>query len=240
VHAFLIALQLLTRIPVTYSFVADDQQLGRSPLYYPLIGLLIGGLLLLATQLFPTGAIGLQAAVLLTLWVGLTGGLHLDGLADCADAWVGGFGDRERSLRIMKDPASGPLAVVMLLLILLLKWTALVALLEQHQWSPLLFAPLLGRSAILALMLSTPYLRPQGMASKLLDNLPVTTAKQVLAVAGLAGLIGLGWPALLATILPLLWLRHVALSRLGGVTGDVYGAAVELIEASVLVVAAWS
>lgn len=49
----------------------------------------------------------LHAALLLTVWVLLSGGLHLDGLADSADAWLGGFGDRERTLTIMKDRAAG-------------------------------------------------------------------------------------------------------------------------------------
>jgi adenosylcobinamide-GDP ribazoletransferase len=67
----------------------------------------------------------LHAALLLTVWVLLSGGLHLDGLADSADAWLGGFGDRERTLTIMKDPRSGPIAVVVLVLVLLLKFCAL-------------------------------------------------------------------------------------------------------------------
>ncbi|MBD1224901.1 adenosylcobinamide-GDP ribazoletransferase [Acinetobacter seifertii] len=54
----------------------------------------------------------LLAAIILTLWIWLTGGLHLDGLADTADAWVGGFGDKLRTLQIMKDPSCGPIGVL--------------------------------------------------------------------------------------------------------------------------------
>jgi adenosylcobinamide-GDP ribazoletransferase len=86
----------------------------------------------------------------------LSGGLHLDGLADSADAWLGGFGDRERTLTIMKDPRSGPIAVVVLVLVLLLKFCALLALLATGQWRRLVDrAPLIGRSSLLAVFLTT-------------------------------------------------------------------------------------
>lgn len=233
-HAFLIALQFLTRIPIGHSFIADDRQLGDSVLFYPLIGLLIGGLLTISASLLANSPAMVAAAILLTIWVLVTGGLHLDGLADCADAWVGGFGDSQRSLRIMKDPASGPIAVSLLVLVLLLKWTALVALIEQSRLMPLLMAPLLGRSAILLLMLSTPYVSPQGLAEKLLQHLPETAARWVAGLSVAVSVFILGWLPVLLAVLLLNWIRHAAVSRLGGVTGDVYGAAVELVEAAVL------
>ncbi len=233
-HSFLIALQFLTRIPVNYGFTADDKQLGQSALYYPLIGLLLGCLLFVLATMLTNSHPMVVAAILLTAWVLLTGALHLDGLADCADAWVGGFGNRERSLRIMKDPASGPIAVTMLLLILLLKWTALTALIEPKHLAPLLMAPLLGRSAILVLMLSTPYVSPQGLAEKLLQFLPETLAHKVIVLSLAVAAVSVGLLPMLLAGLALLWTRHAALSRLGGTTGDVYGAAVELVETGVL------
>lgn len=228
------ALQFLTRIPVGHGFTADDRQLGYSVLYYPLVGLLIGGLLVIPATASANSPAMVVAAIILTTWVLVTGALHLDGLADCADAWVGGFGDRQRSLRIMKDPASGPIAVTLLVLVLLLKWTALAALLEKNSLMPLLMSPLLGRSAILLLMLSTPYVSPQGLAEKLMQHLPRTAARWVAGFSIALAVVALGWLPLLLAGLLLLWIRHVAVSRLGGVTGDVYGAAVELVETAVL------
>src|SRR5690606_7673193 len=125
----LIALQFLTRLPVRLPGMPEAQQIGRSLLWYPLVGLLLGGLLLALHGLLGATPALLQAAILLAVWAGLSGGLHLDGLADSADAWVGGLGDRERTLAIMKDPRSGPIAVVVLLLVLLLKFAALAVLL---------------------------------------------------------------------------------------------------------------
>jgi adenosylcobinamide-GDP ribazoletransferase len=238
VDAFLIALQFLTRIPVSHHFVADDRALGYSVLFYPVVGLLLGALLATLAALLTGSPSPLAAALVITAWVLLTGGLHLDGLADCADAWVGGFGNPQRSLEIMKDPTSGPIAVAVLVLVLLLKWSALMALLDQHRLMPLLFAPLLGRSAIMLLMLSTPYVSPQGLAEKLLQHLPVDKARWVTGVSLLIAVAGLGWTGVLLAALLLLVIRHTAKARLGGATGDVYGAAVELTETAALLAVA--
>jgi adenosylcobinamide-GDP ribazoletransferase len=238
VDALLIALQFLTRIPLPFSFAYHDQALGRSPLFYPLVGLLLGALLAGLALFLQSSPTALAATLVLSAWVLLTGGLHLDGLADCADAWVGGYGDRQRSLQIMKDPASGPIAVTVLVLVLLVKWSALSALLDQQQLLPILLAPLLGRSAILLLMLTTPYVSPKGLAETLLQHLPFAAARIVLAVAILLALLTLGWLSLLAVALMILVVRQTAIKRLGGSTGDVYGAAVELSEAAALLAVA--
>lgn len=236
--ALLIALQFLTRIPLPFSFVYHDQALGRSPLFYPLVGLSLGALLVGLALLLQGSSAALAAALVLSVWVLSTGGLHLDGLADCADAWVGGYGDRQRSLQIMKDPAAGPIAVVVLVLVLLLKWSALTVLLDAQRWLPLLIAPLLGRSAILLLMLTTPYVSRKGLAETLLQHLPFAAARIVLAGALLLALLTIGWPSLLAVVLTVMVIRQLAIARLGGATGDVYGAAVELSEAAALLAVA--
>ncbi len=233
-NALGLALQFLTRLPLPRDIPYSPEALGRSVVFYPLVGLLIGGILALSRVLLGEQAPLLASALLLTAWVLITGGLHLDGLADCADAWIGGLGDRQRSLRIMKDPASGPIAVAILVLVLLLKWTALAALIEQNHLTPLLIAPLLGRNAILLLMLSTPYVSPQGLAEKLLRHLPETAARWVAGFTLAIAAVSVGLLPLLIAGLALLWIRHSALSRLGGTTGDVYGAAVELVETGVL------
>ncbi|MCQ8119639.1 adenosylcobinamide-GDP ribazoletransferase [Methylomonas rosea] len=235
--AFLVALQFLTRIPVSVRYEAGASLLGRSVLYYPAVGLLLGMLLSLPPTLFVGASPMLLAAIVLAAWVLLTGGLHLDGLADCADAWVGGHGDKQRSLQIMKDPASGPIAVSVLVLVLILKFAALTAMFEQTRLAPLLLAPVLGRAAILGLMLTTDYVRPQGLAEALLQQLPRSHANWVLVISVLSAVVFLGFPALLFAGSLLFWVRQATVSRLGGVTGDVYGAAVELTEAAVLIAA---
>ncbi len=233
-HPFLLAFQLLTIIPISHTFIATDKQVGYSCLFYPMIGLLIGGCLVALATLLASIPFQIQASLILILWVIISGGLHLDGLADCADAWVGGFANKQRSLTIMKDPRSGPIAIAVLVLLLLLKWTLISHLLEQQFLTPLILAPMLARLAILILMLSTNYIRSGGMAETLVKHLPKPASYCLSLIGLLVGAYYLGIIAIGFMLLILFIIRDQANRRLGGTTGDVYGAAVELVEAGVL------
>ena len=232
-----IALQFLSSLPVRLPGMPSPQELGRSLLFYPLVGLLFGGLLWGLNGLLAGAPALLHAAILLTVWVVLSGGLHLDGLADSADAWLGGFGDRERTLIIMKDPRSGPIAVVTLVLVLLLKFAALLALIEQQATVALILAPLLGSTALLGLFLTTPYVRAGGLGQALADHLPRQTGQRVLLLSALACVVMAGWSgviALAAAVGVFAGVRHLMVRRLGGTTGDTAGALLELLEVAVL------
>ncbi|WP_192553122.1 adenosylcobinamide-GDP ribazoletransferase [Pseudomonas sp. IzPS59] len=233
-----IALQFLSSLPIRLPGMPAPEQLGRSLLFYPLVGLLFG-VILWALNIALAGApLLLHAALLLTVWVLLSGALHLDGLADSADAWLGGFGDRERTLTIMKDPRSGPIAVVTLVLVLLLKYAALLALIEKHQGMALIIVPLIGRAALLGLFLTTTYVRAGGLGQALADHLPRKTGWQVLVVSAAVCALIAGFNAVVALLLAVvvfIWLRHLMVRRLGGTTGDTAGALLELLEMSVLV-----
>ncbi|QXG29207.1 adenosylcobinamide-GDP ribazoletransferase [Pseudomonas viridiflava] len=234
---FWIALQFLGSFPIRLPGMPKPEETGRSLLFYPLVGVLFGIVLMSLNALLVGAPLMLHAALLLCAWVLLSGGLHLDGLADSADAWLGGFGDRERTLTIMKDPRSGPIAVVTLVLVLLLKFTAILALIESHHSIALLLAPLIGRGAMLGLFLSTPYVRAGGLGQALADHLPRGAARRVLLVGGVACVLFAGWSglaAVVASIACFLWLRQVMIRRLGGTTGDTAGALLELLEVVVL------
>lgn len=235
---FWIALQFLSSLPIRLPGMPTPQESGRSLLYYPAVGLLFGVLLMAMDHLLDGAPMLLHAALLLAAWVMLSGGLHLDGLADSADAWLGGFGDRERTLTIMKDPRSGPIAVVTLVVVLLLKYSTVVALIETHHGVGLLLAPVIGRAAMLALFLNTPYVRAGGLGQALADHLPRKSGMRVLAaVAVVCVLIG-GGPAAWVLVVAaggFFWLRRVMMQRLGGSTGDTAGAMLELLETLVLV-----
>ncbi|QVW24993.1 adenosylcobinamide-GDP ribazoletransferase [Pseudomonas hormoni] len=235
---FWIALQFLSSLPIRLPGMPAPQELGRSLLFYPLVGLLFGGILWVLNWLLLGTPLLLHAVLLLTVWVLLSGALHLDGLADSADAWLGGFGDRERTLTIMKDPRSGPIAVVTLVLVLLLKFAAMLALIEQQHSVFLIIVPLIGRAALLGLFLTTPYVRAGGLGQALADHLPRLAGKWVLVVSALGCVLIAGLSGVLALVLATLvfvWLRQVMLRRLGGTTGDTAGALLELLEVAVLV-----
>lgn len=239
-RALLIALQFLTRLPVRLACEPQPRELGRSLLYYPMVGLMLG-LLLVALAWAMEGIPGqVRAALLLVFWVLATGALHLDGLADSADAWVGGLGDRERTLAIMKDPCCGPAAVVALVAVLLVKFAALESLASQSDWVALALAPLLGRTALPALFLTTACARPGGLAAALAQYLP-RRAAAVIVLAVLAGVVvvtgmrGLWLLAIACAVFA--GLRALMVRRLGGTTGDTAGAMVEIIEVAVLTAA---
>ncbi|KQZ92305.1 adenosylcobinamide-GDP ribazoletransferase [Pseudomonas sp. Root562] len=235
---FWIALQFLSSLPIRLPGMPTPEQLGRSLLFYPLVGLLFGIILWTFNWLMLGAPLLLHAALLLTAWVLLSGALHLDGLADSADAWLGGFGDRERTLTIMKDPRSGPIAVVALVLVLLLKFCALLALIEQSHALALIIVPLIGRTALLGLFLTTPYVRAGGLGQALADHLPRSAGKQIMVTSAVVCVLIAGFGGVLALALAaamFVWLRQMMLRRLGGTTGDTAGALLELLEVAVLV-----
>lgn len=233
---FWIALQFLTVLPIELRTMPSAKQNGQALLFYPVIGLLIGLILFAFALILAKLPLLLSAGLILVLWIWLTGGLHLDGLADTADAWVGGFGDQERTLKIMKDPACGPIGVLSLIAVCLLKFVALYVLLEQRLETFLIVLPMLGRSVPLFLFLTTRYVRAQGLASSMLENLP-RIAMWMVFVITMALLCVFGWAGLVALfsfLFILLYLRARFIKRIGGITGDTVGAAIELSETGVI------
>ncbi len=240
-QSLLIAVQFLTVVPVRLNTAPSTLAAARSLLYYPLVGLCIGTLLAAVGWLLGDTPSLLGAAVLLAAWAAITGALHLDGLADTADAWVGGHGDRDKTLSIMKDPCSGPVAVVTLVLVLLLKFAALAQLLAHGAWSLIVLAPVIGRTAPLPLFLTTPYVGGQGLGSAFAARLPRRAVILMLAATLIAAVVALGiaaaWVLACATAVFAV-LRRLMLRRIGGTTGDTAGALIEIVETAVLLTAA--
>jgi adenosylcobinamide-GDP ribazoletransferase len=164
----------------------------------------------------------------------------LDGLADSADAWIGGLGNREKTLAIMKDPNCGPAGVAAIVLIILLKFVSLHSLNIAGEWIAIVLAAVLARTLLPLLFLTTPYVRNSGLGSTLTAFQP--RHGSILVIVITAALIFLLtddrylWPVLTAAGVFLL-LRNLMLRRIGGTTGDTAGALVEITEAAVLLVA---
>lgn len=234
IRALGLALQLLTRLPVPSSPAPPrPEDLGLAVLFFPGVGLLIGALLAGVHVALETVDPGVLAALVLAVWALLTGGLHLDGLADTADAWIGGQGDRDRTLAIMKDPRSGPAAIMAVVLVLLAKFAALQALLAGDALYLLLLAPVLGRTVVVLLLITTPYVRPAGLGTPYAEYLPQLSCGALVLLVAASVVVLLGWQggALLAALgVGFLGFRYWLLTRLGGATGDTLGAACELSE----------
>lgn len=242
-QGFFIAVQFLTRFPFKFNIDWNEENVAASLLWYPLVGALIGGvLLLLAYMLAYLQASApdemLIAAIILSVWVIITGGLHLDGLADSADAWVGSNANKQRALDIMKDPQAGPMAVIALVLLLLVKFSALQSLLKQSEMCLLILPVIIARCVPLLLFLTTPYVREKGLGSAMAKYIPKQAAWIVLllSVLLLAAIIGVVNGVLLIGItLFVVWvLRYLMIKHIEGMTGDTIGAAVEITETVVL------
>lgn len=238
------ALSLLTTLPVRARW-EEKTVAGRAMAAYPLVGVLIGGLLaglaaLLWDSALPLRAPLLPPALVLLAWVLLTGALHLDGWADCCDALFVPAG-RERRLEILKDPRLGSFGGVGLALLLFVKLAAIQGVAATRSGLiALALAPVLARWAVVIIAFVSPLARRDGMAATFRRGLgprevilaTVTTAIAVAAAAWFAG-----WHAALLWGLSavLVWaVSRVATSRLGGLTGDVYGALIELVETAAL------
>ena len=232
----LLAVQFLTQVPVKFSQYPNVKAQGGSLIFYPLIGLIIGIMLSAVALMLQSAPLLLSAAILLTLWILITGALHIDGFADSCDAWIGGHGDKKRSLAIMKDPASGPIAVVMVVCTLLLKFTAIVAILEQQLYWLLIVAPLMARSLLPLLLLLTPYVREKGIGAIMVANAPRNTVFISSALGVTLALLMGSTSALIIAVLALIGLRAVMIKRLDGLTGDTAGASLEILEMLTIVV----
>lgn len=236
-----IAGRFLSRLPFPDPGETSEADIGRSVPWYPVVGLLMG--LLAALAAAASGALPTELAATLTLflWVWSTGALHLDGLADSADAWIGGLGSRERTLEIMKDPRSGPAAVTLIALVLIAKWSGIKVLIDGGAPWLLLWLPMLARVQLLLVLLSIPYAREQGMAAAQSRQLPRPAAWIAVAASLGACILTTGWTGLILTGTTLAFFflaRRSMMARLGGFTGDTAGALVELTETLLLLVCA--
>lgn len=236
-NAIVAAFAFLTRLPVTRAPVRDVD-LGRSVAVFPLVGIVLG-LVLTGLAFGLAGVLPslLVAIFLVALLAALTGGLHLDGFADVFDAVGGGRGDRTRMLAILRDSRIGAHGAAALTLLLMAKTVAVAQLIERGDLLSLLVFPAIGRWTVAPLIVFLPYAREEGVGRAFSGQAGPRQAAIAAAIAVvLIGLIGarLIVPALAATFvvgLFGLWMRR----HLGGLTGDVYGAAIEIGELVVLV-----
>jgi adenosylcobinamide-GDP ribazoletransferase len=227
----IIATQFLTRLPLP-SVAMDDDAFARSMRWFPAVGLLIG--LFLMGGALAISDDWIAALAVLLLWIGITGALHIDGLADLADAIGAGHKDPARFRAVMADPHIGSFGVVAIMMLLIAKLVLLHALLEQDNPLPMLLIPLAARIGPLVWTRWLPPLHT-GLASRFAD---AVGWRHIFLWLGLLFVCAWITPALLAAPLLIalwaLWLKR----RVGGVSGDCHGAGIELVEVGLLAIVA--
>lgn len=240
IASFFCALRFLTVIPITWKAEHDARLFPRSIYSFPLIGLVLGsiGVLLgwLAGMVFPGNVVVFFVVMYLSA---ISGFLHLDGLADSGDGLLSSR-PRERSLEIMKDSRTGAMGVVVLILVLLGKYAALVAISPDKILLVVFCLPLAGRTAILLVMALNRYARVEGG----IGGLFYSSRTRYAAWGGLSFLVvttfiagGMRFACVVIglTAFTVFWFGRFCRKRLGGVTGDTLGAVCELTEMSVAI-----
>jgi len=233
IATFLTALQFLTVIPIKIKY-AGEQKLADSMVYFPLVGLLMGLFLaginaLLYFLNFPSLAANVITVIVLII---ITGGLHLDGLSDTADAFLSGK-PREQMLEIMRDSRTGVMGVLSLISVILLKIILLFSISSSLESAALILMCSLSRWSAVATIFFFPYARQEGKAGVFIKgmNLKIFILSAIVAVlfSSIAGQMR-GLIALLIVTGFSYAAGKFSTKRIGGVTGDTLGATIELAE----------
>jgi len=233
-----LAASFLTILPIASKTPASPEDQAAAFGWFPLVGFLIGAAASLEdwAASFVCGPALRAMLIVMTIAI-VTGGVHLDGLADTADA-LGAGRDRVRALAIMRDSRIGSFGAIALVFVISLKVIALAGAAGPRRYAAIYAAPGIGRWAMTGIAYGLNYLRENGAGTPLLKrgaarNLRVAT---IIAVIAMIPLIGLRAPrACIAAVIVTIALRAFYRRWLGGITGDLIGAAGELAETAVLI-----
>jgi adenosylcobinamide-GDP ribazoletransferase len=231
---FFAAIRFLTILPLPGGANPGERVLGGSLPFFPVVGLLIGAAVAGADwglgRIFPIGVTSVLTVIFL---IAVSGGLHIDGLADTADGFFSAR-PREGILAIMKDSRTGPMGVAAVVCVVALKIALIASVAGPWRWWVLLMTPFAGRCALLVHLALLPYVRQEGGLAGIFHRSSsrghaLWALAAILAVGFIAG----GLPGLIAgatAILAALLLAAYSFRRIGGLTGDTLGAACELTE----------
>jgi adenosylcobinamide-GDP ribazoletransferase len=242
-RSFVIAWEFLTAIPLPAANQSpDSKELAGSMSWFPLVGLILGGLLAVTDLLTSVALTPMVVNILImVVLVIATGGLHIDGLADSIDGLAGGRTPTDR-LRIMRDVHLGALGATGLVLALGLRYAGLAALPSSHRLAMLVCMPVVGRWAMVVSSLGMPYARAEGgLAQPFLQQLSI--AHFILATLWVGPVliwsVGLLNAAAMMALVALVarGISALAMRLVGGVTGDILGAANEVAEIAFLIAA---
>jgi len=229
----LAAMRFLTIVPIPGMWGTAEDDLARSVPWFPVVGLLLGALAAaLAGSASRFAPPMLVAALLVVVLLSFSGCLHLDGLADTADGFLSSR-PREQTLEIMRDSRTGAMGVAAIVCLLLVKFASLASLPAEMLWPTALLMPVAGRSAIVAHMALLPYARPSGLGTVFYRRRPRWSAIWATAILAAIAWCLLEWRGVIvwaACMAAALAVSAYVYRKIGGATGDTFGAVCEIVE----------
>lgn len=237
---FFTAWRFLTIVPLPLGSEASAQRVGRSLAYFPVVGLVLGLVLAgLDRGLDSVLPVSVLSGLLLVVLVLFSGATHLDGFIDTCDGLVAGKSPEQRR-EIMRDSRVGAFGVVGACCLLVLKYASLTALPDSSRTWTLAVMPALGRWMAVCAIAAFPYARPDGLGRTFKNEATWLTAAAatVVALAASVGFLRLtGAAIMLGVALVALSSCSILNRKLAGLTGDTYGAVIEVAEVTTLVLA---
>lgn len=222
----LFALTFLTRLPIPNPYKYNEKNFASSIWLYPIVGAMIGGILILGYfgVSFITPNVEVRALILIFLYVLISGGLHLDGLADTCDGIFSGR-NKERILEIMQDSRIGTFGVISLILYFL----CMFIVLQVVDWQVLFIYPIIGRASVLLGAGISKYARESGLGKVIVDSANIRhVIYSVLLTIIIGGIVDI--KMVISIGITFIWVIFVTLNinnKLSGITGDVMGMLIE-------------
>lgn len=236
---FLIALQFLTILPVRIKKDILEADYGKSLLYFPLVGVIIGGILAFLSYVFSFLPPMAAASLLLAASALITGGMHLDGLADTCDGFYAGK-TKEKTLEVMRDSRAGVMGVIGVTSLLICKFALFYSIAFNSLWKALFLMAVWGRVAQVLSCALSEYARENGKAKFFIGHATKKTALISVLFAAILSFMFMQFMGILASVtiiaLVLFFVNYVK-KRIGGMTGDTIGAISEVIEVITLFLA---
>lgn len=243
---FLAALRFLTIIPLPHWRETSTEEVGRSVVYFPIVGVIIGlmlaGLNWFLGLFLPSVVVN---GLLIVSMVVISGALHLDGFADTCDG-IAGYKTVEDRLRVMRDSRVGAFGVIGVFLILLVKYVSLSSVPEDLLPATLVLMPVISRWAMVYAVFAYPYARPAGLGKVFKQEanwrrFTIATIITLVVAIGLARLVNIAYFYVVGLAIMFgIWVIVVAMAaylkrKFTGLTGDTYGAINEVAEVGVLI-----
>lgn len=236
---FLLMLQFLTRLPINISLPCEKENFRKGTAFFPLVGLIIGGIELGFYFVFKSILpISITAVLLVLIGILLTGGLHVDGIGDTCDGFFA-FKGKNSVIEIMKDSRIGTYACISIVFDILIKYTALSFALQKGAWEVILLAPILGRGSILILSFIGKPAKPKGTGNFFIHNVGISEL-----IIGILSIVVFSYIlvgvkssviCIVFVIIMTFLFNKLCMHKMNGITGDSLGANNELNEMLILI-----